>query len=71
MAMIGQAAATDGQYGIDKMGDAIKEFSIRAIDGSKKTSGVYAQLGLDSEDMATRIAKGGDSAQGAMSYNFV
>lgn len=58
--------AAKGMYGIDKSGDALKEFTIRAVDMSKSTTGVYDALGLSSQDMTNRILAGGDSARGAM-----
>lgn len=54
-----QAGARDA----DTVADAIKEFSIRAIDGSKASSGAFKALGLDAKDMAHQIASGGDSAK--------
>ncbi len=56
-----------GAFNLDKVGDALKEFSIRAIDGSKATSEAYAQLGLDGEEMARKIAAGGEEATEATS----
>ena len=60
------AASSDGAIGMDKMGDALKEFTIRATDMSKSTSGVYETLGLDMEDMTNQLLAGGDTAEGAM-----
>jgi hypothetical protein len=53
-----KAGARDG----DIVADAIKEFSIRAVDGSKTTSAGFKSLGLDAEKMAAQIAKGGKPA---------
>lgn len=58
--------AENGTIGIDKMGDAVKEFQIRSTDMSKATSGVYDTLGLDMQDMTNMLLAGGDSAQDAM-----
>lgn len=55
----------DGMYGIDKAGDAIKEFTIRSTDMSKTSTDAYKLIGLDAEEMATKILKGGDDAQSA------
>ena len=47
------------------IGDAVKEFSIRAIDGSETTAEGFKQLGLDADEMAEKFAAGGDSAKEA------
>lgn len=57
-----QAGARDA----DIVADAIKEFSIRAIDGTKATSEAFAQLGLDGAQMAADIAAGGPKATAAL-----
>ncbi|MCW1803878.1 phage tail tape measure protein [Brachybacterium squillarum] len=54
-----------GARDADKVADAFKEFGIRAIDGSKTTTAAFKSLGLDSGEMATRIAAGGQSARDA------
>ena len=59
-------SAEMGQYGIDKAGDALKEFSIRATDGSKTTATAYEAIGLDAEEMANKILAGGDDARIAL-----
>ncbi|RBY94089.1 hypothetical protein DQ244_01635 [Blastococcus sp. TBT05-19] len=55
-------ASADGEIAIDKAGDAVKEFSIRATDGSKLTSEAYQAIGLDADKMANRLLAGGDTA---------
>ena len=55
-----------GAFSIDKVGDAVKEFSIRAIDGSEATSKAFSDLGFDAEDMAQKFANGGPAAEEAM-----
>lgn len=50
----------------DKVADALKEFSIRAVDGSTQTAAGFKALGLDAGVMAQRIGAGGDSAAGAL-----
>ena len=57
-----QAGARDA----DIAADALKEFSIRAIDGSESTAEGFKALGLDAEKMAARIGKGGKSASEAL-----
>lgn len=58
-------ASEKGMYGIDKAGDAIKEFTIRSTDMSTSSKGAYKAIGLDARDMANAILKGGDDAQKA------
>lgn len=58
-------ASADGMYGIDKLGDALKEFTIRSTDMSATSVAAYDTLGLNAEDMTARILAGGDDARGA------
>lgn len=53
-----QAGARDG----DLVADALKEFSIRAVDGSKGASDAYKALGLDAGVLTAQIARGGPEA---------
>lgn len=46
----------------DVVADSIKEFSIRAVDGSKLTAEGFQQIGLDAAAMAAQIGKGGPEA---------
>ena len=39
--------AQNGAFNLDKVGDAVKEFSIRAIDGSDTTKQGFEALGMD------------------------
>lgn len=57
-----QAGARDA----DTVADALKEFSIRAIDGSTATAEGFAAVGLNAEDMAAKIAGGGQGAADAL-----
>jgi SLT domain-containing protein/phage-related minor tail protein len=57
-----QAGARDG----DVAADAIKEFSIRAVDGSKTTADGFKLLGLGADDMAKKFAQGGTAATGVL-----
>ncbi|WP_432160779.1 phage tail tape measure protein [Streptomyces sp. NRRL F-5630] len=50
----------------DVAADALKEFSIRAVDGSKTTADGFTMLGLSASDMSARIGKGGASASSAL-----
>ncbi|WP_395705441.1 phage tail tape measure protein [Rhodococcus ruber] len=54
-----QAGARD----TDTAADAIKEFAIKSIDGSKAAADAYQALGFNAEDMTAKIAQGG--AEGA------
>jgi len=56
-------ASKDGAIGMDKMGDALKEFTIRATDGSKTTVDAYKAIGVNSDEMAQKILAGGDDAE--------
>lgn len=60
------SSTEDGSYGVDKMGDALKELSIRSTDMSTTSVAAYEAAGLNAEDMAARFLAGGDTAQGAM-----
>ncbi|MBT2477652.1 phage tail tape measure protein [Streptomyces sp. ISL-94] len=50
----------------DVAADAIKEFSIRAIDGSKTSIDGFKTLGLSADDMAAKFAQGGSAATGVL-----
>lgn len=60
------AASEEGAIGMDKMGDALKEFTIRGTDMSKSTEDVYKTLGLNTEQMTNDLLAGGDTAEQAM-----
>lgn len=55
--------AEDGAFSIDKVSDAIKEFNIRAKDGSKSSMEAFAALGLNGQKATQMFAVGGQSAQ--------
>ena len=50
---------------MDKVGDAIKEMSIRVVDGSATTQEGFSAIGLNADEMAAKFAAGGDSAKEA------
>lgn len=58
-------AASKGRYGLDKAGDAIKEFTLRATDMSTTSVEAYKAIGLDAEQMSNKILAGGQTAQTA------
>lgn len=55
-----------GARDADFVADALKEFSIRAIDGSKASSDAYAVLGIDAAAMSAQIAQGGEGASAGL-----
>ncbi|WP_051853085.1 phage tail tape measure protein [Streptomyces aureocirculatus] len=55
-----------GARDADIAADAVKEFSIRAVDGSDSSKAGFKALGLSASDMADRFAKGGKSANGVL-----
>lgn len=57
--------AENGAFNLDKVGDALKELSIRAVDGSDTTVQGFEAMGLSADEMAQKFAAGGDSAQKA------
>lgn len=63
MFQIFQQGADSGAWNLDKVGDAVKEFTIRSIDGSKGTVEAFEALNLNAEVMMETLASGGDDAQ--------
>ena len=59
------SGAENGAFNLDKIGDAVKELSIRAIDCSDTTVKGFTDIGLNADEMAQKFAKGGDSASEA------
>ena len=59
-------SAEKGAFGVDKTGDALKEFTIRATDMSKTSGDAYKALGLSQEKMTQDLLAGGD--QGARAF---
>lgn len=57
--------AQNGAWNLDKVGDAVKEFNIRAKDGSESTAEGFELIGLNAEEMAQKIAKGGEEGEKA------
>ncbi|MEU7590675.1 phage tail tape measure protein [Micromonospora sp. NPDC049230] len=52
-----------GARDVDTVADSIKEFSIRAIDGSTTSADGFKLLGLNAKTMTAQIASGGAGAQ--------
>lgn len=56
-------ASKKGMYGIDKAGDALKEFTIRGTDMSTTSKQAYKTIGLDAQRMSNLIVQGGEGAK--------
>lgn len=54
-----------GARDTDLVADSVKEFSIRAVDGSKSTKEGFEALGFNADEMGKRFAAGGESARTA------
>lgn len=65
MFQILQSGASGTAWNLDKVGDAVKEFSIRAIDGSNTTISAFQALGYDADQMMATFAAGGEGANQA------
>lgn len=61
-----QQGMQGGARDTDKVADSLKEFSIRAVDGSKSTREGFEALGFNADEMGRRFAEGGQSAQVAL-----
>lgn len=55
-----------GARDADIVADSLKEFSIRAVDGSKLTSEGFKSIGLNAGTMAKAIGAGGETAEKAL-----
>lgn len=60
-----KSGAESGAFQLDKVGDAMKEFSLRAKDGSKTSEESFKALGLNAGKMTNEFNKGGESAKKA------
>lgn len=63
-------AIKGGARDSDVVADAIKEFSLRAVDGSKSTSAAFKTLGIDAGTFVKQFTKGGKSGQKALDLVF-
>lgn len=59
------AGADAGVFSVDKVGDAVKEFNIRAKDGSDTSAQAFEALGMNADEMTARFAAGGETASAA------
>jgi phage-related minor tail protein len=57
--------AKAGAFNVDKVADAVKEFGVRVKDGSVTTDNAFRRMGLQTDDLSQRFARGGKSAQDA------
>ncbi|WP_181276010.1 phage tail tape measure protein [Brevibacterium oceani] len=71
-AMAALVSASDkGMYGIDKAGDAVKEFGIRVSDlDDTAAQEALGELGINGKSAATAMTQGGDAAEGMSSKIF-
>ena len=67
MFRIFQAGSDSGAFNLDKIGDAIKELSIRVVDGSDTTAAGFEAIGLNADEMTAKFAAGGQAAKEAFS----
>lgn len=65
MFSIMQSGADGTAWNLDKVGDTVKEFSIRAIDGSDTTIAAFEALGMPADQMMQTFAEGGEAANQA------
>jgi TP901 family phage tail tape measure protein len=63
--------AQNGAFNLDKIGDAVKENAIRAIDCSDTTAEGFKTLGLDATETAKKFAAGGEAADEAFNQVIV
>lgn len=59
------SGAEAGVFSIDKVGDAVKEFNIRAKDGSDTSAEAFKLLGMNADIMTEKFASGGETASTA------
>ena len=55
--------ADKGAFNLDKVGDSVKEFNIRAKDGSDATADAFTALGFNSAELTKKFAEGGEGAK--------
>ncbi|WP_052061877.1 phage tail tape measure protein [Rhodococcoides fascians] len=56
-------AVENGARDTDTAADALKEFAIRATDGSETSAAGFEAIGLNAEEMTAKIAAGGEGAR--------
>lgn len=65
MGLVSQAVQ-NGARDTDVAADALKEFSIRAVDGSESTVDAYQKMGLNAAEMGAQFAQGGAAAKAGL-----
>lgn len=60
-----QSGADGTAWNLDKVGDAVKEFAVRSIDGSETTIAGFEAMGMNAEQMMQVFASGGEAANQA------
>ena len=60
-----QSGADGTAWNLDKVGDAVKEFAVRSIDGSETTIAGFEAMGMNAEQMMQTFAAGGEAANEA------
>lgn len=60
-----KAGAETGAFQLDKIGDSMKEFTLRSKDGSKSSTEAFETLGLNAKEMTKQFNKGGEDAKKA------
>lgn len=58
-------SADKGAFGLDKTGDALKEFTLRATDMSTSSKAAYDAIGLSQKKMAADLLAGGERGETA------
>ena len=59
------SASQDGTIAVDKVGDSLKEFTIRSTDMSATSTAAYKTIGLDAKKMSDDLLAGGDRGKKA------
>lgn len=52
-----------GSWNLDKIGDAVKELNIRLVDGSETTKAGLEAIGMNADEVAKKMSKGGETAK--------
>lgn len=60
-----KSGAESGAFQLDKVGDAMKEFTLRSKDGSKASTDAFTALGLNATEMTNAFNTGGETGRAA------
>ena len=58
-----KSGAEEGAFQLDKVGDAMKEFTLRSKDGSKASTDAFQSLGLNATEMTNAFNVGGETGR--------